>query len=97
MLVFIIFVFLLVILLQFVICYVRVYIDVFSEVFVFLDVIDSFIVENEFYDYDIVKVKWFDDKLWLGKLLCDIQKVGDVLREVFNVLMEEREGEKRVV
>ncbi|KAK4201624.1 hypothetical protein QBC40DRAFT_52639 [Triangularia verruculosa] len=80
---------------QFATRYARAYIDAPSEVPAFLDAIDSSIVENESYDLDIEKVKRLEDKLRLGKLLRDIQKAGDALREALSALMEETEGEKR--
>ncbi|KAK0745383.1 hypothetical protein B0T21DRAFT_381385 [Apiosordaria backusii] len=82
---------------QFATRYAKAYIDAPSEVPAFLDAIDSSIVENESYEHDIAKVKRLEDKLRLGKLLRDIQKAGDALRETLNALMEETEGEKRAM
>ncbi|KAJ4306075.1 hypothetical protein N0V88_000871 [Collariella sp. IMI 366227] len=63
------------------------YLDAPSEVTAFLDAIDSSIAENESYDRDIAKVPRLDDKLRLGRLLRDIQKAGDALREDLNALV----------
>ncbi|KAK4113700.1 hypothetical protein N656DRAFT_593616 [Canariomyces notabilis] len=67
--------------------YAKAYLDAPSEVATFLDAVDSSIAENESYDRDIAKVKRLDDKLRLGRLLRDIQKGGDALREDLNALL----------
>ncbi|KAK3378583.1 hypothetical protein B0H63DRAFT_251629 [Podospora didyma] len=58
-----------------------------GEVSVFLDAADSSIAENESYDRDIAKIQRLEDKLRLSRLLRDIQKGGDALREVLNTLL----------
>jgi hypothetical protein len=67
--------------------YARAYLDAPSEVSAFLDAVDSSIAENESYDRDIAKVQRLEDKLRLGRLLRDIQKGGDALREELNSLV----------
>ncbi|KAK4214730.1 hypothetical protein QBC37DRAFT_144921 [Rhypophila decipiens] len=57
------------------------------EVAAFLDAVDSTIAENESYDLDITKIQRLEDKLRLSRLLRDIQKGGDALREDVNLLM----------
>jgi hypothetical protein len=57
------------------------------EIVAFIDAVDSSIAENESYDRDVAKVQRLDDKLRLGRLLRDIQKGGDDLREDLNGLM----------
>jgi hypothetical protein len=67
--------------------YARAYLDAPSEVSAFLDAVDSSIAENESYDRDIAKVQRLEDKLRLGRLLRDIQRGGDALREELNSLV----------
>lgn len=67
--------------------YTKAYVDAPEEVSVFFEVIDSSVAENECYDRDIAKVKRLEDKLWLGRLLREIQKGGDGLREDLNALV----------
>lgn len=67
--------------------YAKAYLDAPSEVSAFLDAVDSSIAENESYDRDIAKVQRLEDKLRLGRLLRDIQKGGDALREELNALV----------
>ncbi|KAK0719519.1 hypothetical protein B0H67DRAFT_551861 [Lasiosphaeris hirsuta] len=57
------------------------------EVCAFLDAVDSSIVENESYDKDVAKVQRLEDKLRLSRLLRDIQRDGDALREDLNALL----------
>ncbi|GAB1313827.1 hypothetical protein MFIFM68171_04037 [Madurella fahalii] len=72
---------------QFASRYAKAYLDAPSQVSAFLDAVDSSIAENESYDRDIAKVKRLEDKLRLGRLLRDIQRGGDALREDLNALM----------
>ncbi|TDZ27404.1 hypothetical protein C8035_v010558 [Colletotrichum spinosum] len=58
-----------------------------SEVAAILDTVDSSIGENESYDRDIAKVQRLDDKLRLGRLLREIQRGGDDLREQINGML----------
>ncbi|KAM7199532.1 hypothetical protein V8F20_005716 [Naviculisporaceae sp. PSN 640] len=67
--------------------YASAYLSAPREVAAFLDAIDSTIAENESYDLDIAKIQRLEDKLRLGRLLRDIQKGGDALREDVNLLM----------
>lgn len=67
--------------------YASAYLSAPQEVAAFLDAIDSTIAENESYNLDIAKIQRLEDKLRLGRLLRDIQKGGDALREDVNLLM----------
>jgi hypothetical protein len=67
--------------------YAKAYLDAPTEVSAFLDAVDSSIAENESYDRDIAKVQRLEDKLRLGRLLRDIQRGGDALREELNALV----------
>lgn len=53
----------------------------------FVDAVDSSVAENESYDRDVAKVQRLEDKLRLTRLLREIQKGGDDLREELNGLM----------
>ncbi|KAK4169186.1 hypothetical protein QBC43DRAFT_86553 [Cladorrhinum sp. PSN259] len=68
--------------------YAKAYLDAPTEISAFLDAIDSSIIENESYEHDISKVKRLEDKLRLSKLLREIQKGSDALREDVNALVE---------
>jgi len=57
------------------------------EITAFVDSVDSSIQENESYDRDVAKVQRLDDKIRLGRLLREIQKGGDDLREDLNALL----------
>lgn len=58
-----------------------------KEVAAFIDTVDFSINENESYDRDVAKVQRLEDKLRLGRLLREIQKGGDDLREELNGLL----------
>lgn len=58
----------------------------------FIDAVDFSIQENESYDRDVAKVQKLEDKLRLGKLLREIQKCGDDLREDLNKLLMDEGG-----
>ncbi|PHH88971.1 hypothetical protein CDD83_6807 [Cordyceps sp. RAO-2017] len=60
-----------------------------QELATFVDAVDFSIQENESYDRDVAKVQRLDDKLRLGRLLREIQKGGDDLREELNRLLVE--------
>lgn len=75
--------------------YARAYREAPAQAAAFLDVVDSSIAENESYDRDIAKVKRLEDKLRLGRLLRDIQRGGDALREDLNALVV-GEGDPRL-
>ncbi|KAK7750519.1 hypothetical protein SLS62_007495 [Diatrype stigma] len=57
------------------------------EIAVFVDAIEFSIQENESYDRDVVRVQRLDDKIRLGRLLREIQRGGDDLREELNRLL----------
>jgi len=67
--------------------YTTAYLSAPSEIITFIDAVDFSIQENESYDRDLSKVKRLEDKLRMGKLLREIQKCGDDLREDLNGLM----------
>ncbi|CAK7198208.1 hypothetical protein SEUCBS139899_000866 [Sporothrix eucalyptigena] len=54
------------------------------EIAALLDSADSSLQENESYDRDVAKVASRDDKIRLGRLLGEIQRAGDDLREDLN-------------
>lgn len=58
-----------------------------KEITTFIDTVDFSIQENESYDRDVAKVQRLEDKLRLGRLLREIQKGGDDLREELNSLV----------
>ncbi len=58
-----------------------------QEVAAFIDAVDSSVAENESYDRDVARVQRLEDKLRLGRLLRDIQKGGDDMREHLNSLL----------
>ncbi|KAI1401887.1 hypothetical protein F4819DRAFT_306534 [Hypoxylon fuscum] len=57
------------------------------EITTFLDALESSILENESYDSDVSKVQRLEDKVRLGRLVREIQKCSDDLREELNKLM----------
>lgn len=57
------------------------------EIVSFVDAVDSSISENESYDRDVARVQRLEDKLRLGRLLREIQRGGDDLREQLNGLL----------
>ncbi|KAI9172413.1 hypothetical protein HJFPF1_01915 [Paramyrothecium foliicola] len=67
--------------------YSAAYIDAPKEVATFIDTVDFSIQENEDYDRDVAKVQRLEDKIRLGRLLREIQKGGDDLREELNGLL----------
>lgn len=58
-----------------------------AEIATFLDTVDFSIQENESHDRDIAKVQNLGDKIRLGRLLREIQKTGDDLREDLNAML----------
>ncbi|KAI8944812.1 hypothetical protein F4801DRAFT_585046 [Xylaria longipes] len=62
------------------------------EITTFVDAVDCSIQENENYDCDVAKVPRLEDKVRLGRLLREIQKQGDDLREDLNRLVIEEGG-----
>lgn len=67
--------------------YITAYRDAPSEISSLIDAVDFSVEENESYDRDIAKVQRLDDKLRLGRLLREIQKGGDDLREQINSML----------
>ncbi|KAI0099437.1 hypothetical protein F4814DRAFT_433222 [Daldinia grandis] len=67
--------------------YATAYLAAPHEIVAFLEAVDSSIQENEGYDGDVEKVPRLADKLRLGRLLREIQKSGDDLREELNRLV----------
>lgn len=77
----------LVVLTQIVTSYTTAYMAAPREVSTFVDAVDFSIQENESYDRDVGKVQRLEDKMRLGRLLREIQKGGDDLREDLNRIM----------
>lgn len=76
-----------IVLAQVVATYSTAYIAAPKEIATFIDTVDFSIQENESHDRDVAKVQRLDDKLRLGRLLREIQKGGDDLREELNSLV----------
>ncbi|CAH0026446.1 unnamed protein product [Clonostachys rhizophaga] len=76
-----------VVLAQVVATYSTAYVAAPREIATFKDTVEFSIQENESYDRDVTKVQRLDDKLRLGRLLREIQKGGDDLREELNSLL----------
>jgi hypothetical protein len=72
--------------------YTSAYLAAPNEITTFIDAVDFSIQENESYDRDVAKVQRLEDKLRMGKLLREIQKCGDDLREDLNGLLIEEGG-----
>ncbi|KAI1439120.1 hypothetical protein GGR50DRAFT_2014 [Xylaria sp. CBS 124048] len=62
------------------------------EITTFVDAVDNSMQENESYDCDVAKVSRLEDKMRLGRLLREIQKQGDDLREDLNRLVVSEGG-----
>lgn len=62
------------------------------EMATFIDAVDFSIQENESYDRDVACVQRLEDKIRLGRLLREIQKGGDDLREDLNQLLVNESG-----
>jgi hypothetical protein len=67
--------------------YATAYLAAPIEITTFIDAVDFSIQENESYDRDVTKVTRLEDKLNLGRLLREIQKCSDDLREDLNRLL----------
>lgn len=67
--------------------YVSAYLAAPTEVTVFLDTVDFSIQENESYDRDVERLPLLGDKIRLGRLVREIQKGGDDLREELGRLL----------
>ena len=76
---------------QVVATYSSAYLAAPREVATIIDTVDFSIQENESYDRDVNKVQRLEDKLRLGRLLREIQKTGDDLREELNSLLIDNE------
>jgi hypothetical protein len=72
--------------------YTTAYLAAPSEIQTFIDTVDFSIQENESYDRDVAKVTRLEDKLRMGRLLREIQKCGDDLREDLNRLLVDEGG-----
>ncbi|POS73011.1 hypothetical protein DHEL01_v208596 [Diaporthe helianthi] len=72
--------------------YTRGYIVAPAEVINFVDAADSSVQENESYDRDVSRVQRLDDRLRLGRLLREIQRGGDDLREELNCMLMAESG-----
>ncbi|KAH7356957.1 hypothetical protein BKA65DRAFT_218570 [Rhexocercosporidium sp. MPI-PUGE-AT-0058] len=72
--------------------YTTAYLAAPNEITTFIDAVDFSIQENESYDRDVAKVQRLEDKLRMGKLLREIQKCGDDLREDLNGLLIDEGG-----
>ncbi|PSR74062.1 hypothetical protein BD289DRAFT_229555 [Coniella lustricola] len=73
--------------------YAKAYVVAPAEILTFIDAADSSVDENESYDRDVSRVQRLDDKLRLGRLLREIQKGGDDLREELNTLLMTENGD----
>ncbi|KAM0248652.1 hypothetical protein ACHAQJ_009396 [Trichoderma viride] len=60
-----------------------------QEVASFIDTLDFSIEENESYDRDVSKVQRLEDKIRLNRLLREIQRIGDDLRDDLSCLVLE--------
>lgn len=60
-----------------------------QEVASFIDTLDFSIEENEGYDRDVSKVQRLEDKIRLNRLLREIQRISDDLRDDLNHLVRE--------
>jgi hypothetical protein len=67
--------------------YYSAYISAPVEITTFLDALDFSIQENESYDQDIARLSRLEDKVRLVRLLREIQRCGDDLREELNRLL----------
>lgn len=72
--------------------YTSAYLSAPSEIATFVDAVDFSIQENESYDQDIARVQRLEDKMRLVRLLREIQRCGDDLREELNRLLIDESG-----
>jgi hypothetical protein len=72
--------------------YATAYMSAPGEVTTFIDTVDFSIQENESYDRDVARVQRLEDKIRLGRLLREIQKGGDDLREDLNRILIDEAG-----
>lgn len=73
--------------------YSKAYIDAPAQILTFIDAADSSIHENESYDRNVSRVQRLDDKRALSRLLREIQRGGDDLREELNGLLQTDNGD----
>lgn len=67
--------------------YVSAYLAAPAEVAVFVDTVDFSVQENESYDRDVERLPLLADKIRLGRLVREIQRGGDDLREELSRLL----------
>ncbi|KAF5964692.1 hypothetical protein FBULB1_12650 [Fusarium bulbicola] len=84
----------LIVLVQIISSYTAAYQAAPLEIATFLDTADFSVQENESYDRDVAKVQRLDDKIRLTRLLREIQKTGDDLREDINSVVIEEDTTK---
>lgn len=76
--------------------YTAAYIAAPHEIAAFVDAVDSSVSENESHDRDVARLQRLEDKLRLGRLLREIQRGGDDLREELSgLLVGEDDGRLR--
>lgn len=73
--------------------YSKAYIDAPAQILTFVDAADSSVHENESYDRNVSRVQRLDDKRALSRLLREIQRGGDDLREELNGLLQTENGD----
>ncbi|CAN8105997.1 unnamed protein product [Discula destructiva] len=73
--------------------YSKAYIDAPAQILTFVDAADSSVHENESYDRNVSRVKRLEDKRALNRLLHEIQRGGDDLREELNGLLQTDKGD----
>ncbi|KAF4457988.1 hypothetical protein F53441_142 [Fusarium austroafricanum] len=84
----------LIVLVQIISSYTAAYQAAPLEIATFVDTADFSVQENESYDRDVAKVQRLDDKIRLTRLLREIQKTGDDLREDINGMVFEEDTSK---
>jgi hypothetical protein len=72
--------------------YTSAYLAAPNEITTFIDAVDFSIQENESYNRDVANIPRLEDKLRMGRLLREIQKCGDELREDLNKLLVDEGG-----
>ncbi|KAK8126486.1 uncharacterized protein PG998_002245 [Apiospora kogelbergensis] len=77
---------------QYVVSYSRAYIVAPREVATYIDAVEFSIQENDSYDRDVAHMPRLEDKMRLGRLLREIQRSGDDLREDLNKLLVNEDG-----
>lgn len=82
-----------VVILQTLTAFSKAYVAAPAEILTFVDAADSSVHENESYDRDVSRVQRLEDKRRLGRLLREVQKGGDDLREELNGLLQTDSGD----